>query len=134
MSAFSQVEVSYFPFQSLLSLSTDTEKRVFADYKIETNTFLSNLNMEISPMVNVRRKERVNGYLGAGISFNPFNGYSDLPILNGYFAAFGVRIKPLKTLKSVHLIFELSPYFNKEWTGGNLRSRLGVGWNFRKEK
>ena len=127
---YSQIAVGYHPFQSILSVSSNTEKSFWLDYKLETNTLFSNLNMEFSPKYNLHTSERVNYYLGAGISINPLNGASDLPITNGYFLDCGARIKPLTENKNVQIIFEFSPYFNREFSGGSLRTRLGIGYNF----
>jgi len=129
-SVSSQIALGYHPFQSILSVSSNTEKSFWLDYKLETNTLFSNLNMEFSPKYNLHTSERVNYYLGAGISINPLNGASDLPITNGYFLDCGARIKPLTENKNVQIIFEFSPYFNREFSGGSLRTRLGIGYNF----
>lgn len=128
-----QVAVSYFPFESLLSVSSNTEKLLWADYKLETNSFFSNLNMEISPKINFKRGEWVNYYTGIGIAFNPVNAFSDLTVMNGYFLDFGARIKPLAQCRNVQVVFELSPYTSKDFKGGNLRARLGLAWNFNKK-
>ena len=109
------------------------ENAVWLDYKLETNSFSSNLNMEISPKWNFKRKESVNYYFGAGIAFNPiYYAFSNLPVVNGSFLDFGARIKPLKQLKNFQLVFELSPYVNADFAGGNIRSKLGLAWNFGK--
>ena len=129
-----QVAISYFPFESLLSVSSNTEKLLWVDYKLATNSFFSNLNMEISPKINIKRSEWVNYYTGIGIAFNPVNAFSDLAVTNGYFLDFGARIKPLAKCRNVQVIFELSPYINKSFKSGNLRSRLGVAWNFNKKR
>jgi hypothetical protein len=126
-----QVAISYFPFQSILSISTNTEKRLFADFKVETNNFISNLNIELSPKVNFKRLEYANYYTGIGISINPTNSYSDLPITNGYFIDFGIRAIPIKTLSNFQVVFEISPYINKDFDGGTIRTRLGFAWNFK---
>lgn len=125
-----QVSVGYFPFQSFLSISSNSDKRIWAEYKIQTNTFASNLNMEISPKYNWMMKKSHSYYIGPGLSFNPFNPTSDLSLVNGYFIDFGTRIKPIEKIQKLNLVFELSPYANKEFTGGNLRARLGISWNF----
>ncbi len=127
---FSQVAISYLPFQSILSISTNTEKLLFVDYKIETNNYISNLNMEFSPKFNFKRTEWINYYVGAGVSFNPANLYADLPITNGYFIDFGIRAKPLIKIRSLQIVFEISPYVNKEIASGNIRTRIGLAWNF----
>ncbi len=130
---FAQVAVSYFPFQSILSVSTNTDKRLFADFKIETNNFISNFNMEFSSKFNMKRLEKVNYYTGIGISINPVNSYANLPITNGYFIDFGVRAKPFEQFNNLQIVFEISPYVNKEINGGNLRTRIGIAWNFRRK-
>lgn len=129
-----QVAVSYFPFQSILAISTNTEQRLFADFKIETNTFVSNFNLEFSPKVALKRSEGINYYFGPGISVNPANSYANLPVANGYFVDFGMRAKPSKKYQNLQVVFEISPYVNREISGGNLRTRLGVAWNFERKK
>lgn len=130
LKAKSQIAVSYVPFQSLLGISTNTDKLLWLDYKIETNTFASNLNMEFSPKINFSRKELVNYYFGPGISFNPVYFSSDLSVTNGYFIDFGARAKPFTKYKSIQILFELSPYINYKFGSGNIRTRLGVSYNF----
>ncbi|MCX6272183.1 MAG: hypothetical protein NTU44_13380 [Bacteroidetes bacterium] len=129
-----QVAISYYPFQSVLAISTNTEKVLWIDYRIETNTFFTNLNMEISPMWNISRTELVNYYLGPGISFNPAYMEDQNSIINGYFADLGIRIKPLKTDRRWQLVLELSPYLNREGNGGNLRSKTGISYNLARNK
>lgn len=126
----SQVSVGYFPFRSLLSVTSDSEDLFFADLKLETNTFVSNLNMELSPKWNFSRSERVNYYAGVGIAFNIAYAFSDLTVINGAFLDFGARIKPFPKTRNFQVVFEISPYANKEFSGGNLRTRLGLAWNF----
>lgn len=133
-SGLSQVAVSYFPFQSILSLSSNTEKRVWADYKLETNSFSSNLNMEFSPKINLKRTEWVNYYLGAGISINPANNEAGSSLLNGSFIDIGARIKPWAKARNFQIVFEISPYANRLFSNGNIRTRLGAAWNFTKKK
>ncbi len=127
---FAQIAISYFPFQSILSVSTNTDKRLFADFKIETNNFVSNFNMEFSPKFNLKSLEKVNYYTGIGISINPVNSFANLPITNGYFIDFGMRAKPFEKLNNLQVVFEISPYVNREMNGGNLRTRIGTAWNF----
>jgi hypothetical protein len=127
---FAQVAISYFPFQSILSVSSNTDKRLFADFKIETNNFVSNLNMEFSPKFNLKSLEKVKYYTGIGISINPVNSFANLPITNGYFIDFGMRAKPFEKLNNLQVVFEISPYVNQEMNGGNLRTRIGIAWNF----
>ena len=127
---FGQVAVSYYPFQSVLSVSTDTEKMCWADLRAETNTFFSNINLECNAMVNIKRTDWVNYYVGAGINMNPFYGKEDLPFVNGYTLNTGVRVKPIQKHKNLQVILELSPYANRYFDGGLLRTMLGIAYNF----
>lgn len=126
----SQICISYFPFQSVLSISTNTNKRLWLDFKTETNTFASNLNMEISPKVNYKINNYSFYYLGMGSGFNPSRIGTESGWINGYFVDWGIRFKPLKKEQRFQLAFELSPYINKTFSGGNLRTKLGIAWNF----
>lgn len=125
-----QVAIGYFPFQSVLAVSSNTERLVWGDFKIETNTFSTNMNIELSPKFNIKRTNWVNYSIGGGISFNFANSFMDLSPLNGYFLEFGMRGKPIAKCKNFQVVFEISPYANKQLTGGNLRTRLGIAWNF----
>lgn len=125
-----QVSVGYYPFQSILSVTTNTEKVIWADFRVETNTFFSNINMEVSPMWNFKRTDWVNYYTGVGVNFNPVNVFQDLPFINGYTLDFGARIKPIQKYKNIQLLFEISPYINQEFTSGNIRTLLGVAYNW----
>lgn len=129
---YSQVSIGYCPFESMLAISSNTDKLIWADYKLETNSFISNLNMEISPKVNFKRGGWVNYYTGIGIGLNPVNSFSGHTATNGYFLDFGARIKPLANHRNLNIVFEISPYVNKEFKSGNLRTRLGVAWNFKR--
>lgn len=129
----SQIAISYYPIQSILSLSSNTERLVWADYKVETNTFILNLNMEVSPKINVKRTTLANYYVGPGFGFNATNAVQDLPLINGYFIDIGTRIKPISKCRNVQIVFEISPYINYELGGGNLRTRLGIAYNFNRK-
>lgn len=125
-----QISLGYYPFQSILSVTTNTEKAVWGDLRVETNTFFSNINMEFSPKWNFKRTDWVNYYTGIGVNINPVNPFQALPLINGYTFGFGARIKPIQKYKNVQLMFEISPYVNQEFTSGNLRSLLGVAYNW----
>ncbi len=129
-----QIAFTYHPIQSIFSISSNTEKLIFCEYKIETNTFASNMNMELSTKINVKKTDWVNYYVGPGISFNPAYSFVNLSIFNGYLLDVGARIKPIQKYKNIQLVFELSPYINREFNGGNLRTRLGVAYNFASKK
>ncbi|OFY50914.1 MAG: hypothetical protein A2W85_04705 [Bacteroidetes bacterium GWF2_41_31] len=80
-------------------------------------------------MVNLKRTDWVNYYSGLGINVNPFYGIEDLPFTNGTVLCAGVRIKPIQKHKNLQVAFELSPYFNKYFDGGMVRTLLGISYN-----
>jgi hypothetical protein len=132
--SYSQVAVSYYPFNSWIAVSSSTEKLLWADFRIETNTFITNLNSELSPSINLRRGEIANYYLGAGANFNLLNSYYNLNILNGYFVTVGSRVKPFQKVRNFSFVFEISPYVNKDFNSGLLRTNLGLSFLFGKLK
>lgn len=125
-----QLSIGYFPFQSIVSITTNTEKKLWLDYKVETNTFFTNMNMELSAKYNFKKNKQFNLYVAPGFVFNFANPSTGSPLASGYFIDFGSRIKPLEKNNHVQLIFELSPYVNYEFKSGNLRSRLGIAYQF----
>jgi hypothetical protein len=126
---YSQIAVSYYPFQSILSVSSNADKLLWADFRLEANTFFSNINLELDGMINLKRTEMINYYSGIGINVNPFYTVEGLEFVNGFTFNFGVQIKPLQKHKKFHIIFEVGPYFNKYFDGGTFRTLLGVSYN-----
>lgn len=125
-----QIGLAYYPFQSVIALNSDCEKILWADLRMETNTFISNINLELNANYNFKKSDWVNYYTGIGINLNPFYALEDLPATNGYLLHFGTRIKPFQKMKNIQIAFEISPYFNPDFDGGQIRSQLGLAYNF----
>lgn len=125
-----QLNLSYYPTQSIVALGSNPDRLLWADLRFETNTFFSNLNTEFDAMINLKRGERFNVYSGLGINVNPFYGMEDLPFTNGFLLHTGLRFKPLPKHQKLHIMFELSPYVNQYFDGGIVRTMLGVGYCF----
>lgn len=90
--------------------------------------------MEFSSKFNYKITDNISYYSGIDISINPVNSFANLPITNGYFIDFGMRAKPIERLDNFQVVFEISPYVNRDIDGGNLRTRLGIAWNFTRPK
>lgn len=133
-SAVAQVSVTYFPFQSVLGVASNTERRLWGGVTAQTNTFLSNVSLELQGMANLKRGEWVNYYVGLGVNANPVPAWNDLPLVNGYTFTAGARIKPLAPYRNVQVVFELTPYANAHFDGGYVRTMLGVAYNFRRRE
>ncbi|RZM11656.1 MAG: hypothetical protein EOO88_46585 [Pedobacter sp.] len=132
-SAFGQASVAYYPFNNLITVSTNADRAFWADARVQTNTVFGSLSTTICPMVNVARKAQVNYYTGLGVRFNALNGIDDRDILEGYSLHVGVRIKPLIMIPNLRVAFELAPYSRKDFKTGNLQSFLGIVYQFAKK-
>ena len=126
---YSQIAISYYPIQSVLSVSSNPDKLLWADLKMETNTFFSNINLEFDVMINIKRTDWVNYYTGLGINLNPTSGLEDLDYTNGYVIPIGARIKPIQKHTKFQVVFEIAPYFSPEFDGGMVRTLLGISYN-----
>lgn len=128
-----QISIGYYPFQSEISITTNSEKLIWGDCRIATNTFYGNITTEPVLMVNVKRTELANFYGGIGMNLNFFNAANNISIINGYNLHFGIRVKPINNIRKLHIIFEISPYMNRNFDGGILRTRLGLAYQFGKK-
>ncbi len=130
--AMADFSIGYLPVnRSMLQATTNPQRVIFGDIRLQTNSFVSNTNIELAPFVNLRRKQNLNIYLGPGISLNPFNNYAGSSAINGYFLTAGARIMPF-TNKQIAFVFEISPYVNSDFNSGMIRTNLGVAYTFRK--
>ena len=134
LSGKAQIALTYYPFNNVFSVSSNTEKQVWADLRMETNTFYGNMAVEPHFMFNWKRTDRVNYHVGLGFNFSLFQEDSEADVFNGYSIDFGARIKPIQKHRNVQVVFELSPYINKYFDGGLFRALLGVAYNFGKKK
>ena len=130
-----QISIGYFPFQSEILIATNSERLIWGDFRVATNPFYGHITTEPVLMVNVKRAEWANFYGGIGTNLNFFNAASNISVVNGYSVHLGTRAKPLKRLTRLHVIFEISPYVNRNFDGGLLRTRIGLAYLFlRREK
>ncbi len=126
-----QLALGYFPFNySQVQLTTNPDRLVFGDLRMETNSFITNLNIELAPMFNLLRREEFNFYAGGGVNLNPL--YQEGSVVGGYFMTTGVRWMPLSQMRALGFIFELSPLLYDSFYGAQLRSFLGVSYHFGK--
>jgi len=130
----SQAAISYYPITSYIGISTNPDRRIWGDYRLQTNTFVGFSNMEFCPKVNVKRTEVVKVYVGAGVNVNGFYGAYDSRYINGYLLCSGVMVSPFRTARGFNFIFEISPYVNYAFSDGIIRTTLGVGWHFKTKK
>ncbi|MCP9754369.1 hypothetical protein EGI26_04210 [Lacihabitans sp. CCS-44] len=122
--------VVYYPFNSILGLSTNPSKAIWLDVKFQTNSYFSSLSTDISPEINLKKTPKSITYMGAGVKMNYLNAIENNNILEGYFMNFGVRLMPFEKYKKIQLAFEVSPYAGRKFDIGVFRTHFGIGYNF----
>ncbi|WP_064197527.1 MULTISPECIES: hypothetical protein [Emticicia] len=129
---------TYYPFNSVFSIATNPSKAVWADFRFQMNSYFSSLSTEVSPMFNLNKSERAKFYIGAGVKANFLNALnpdaSKQSPLEGYCLNAGVRTSPVQKLPRLQVVFELSPYANKNFDLGVFRANLGLGYVLGKKK
>jgi hypothetical protein len=132
LTAFGQASVAYYPFNSVVSVSTNADRAAWLDARIQTNTVFGSLSTTLCPMVNVVRRQNVNYYTGVGIRFNALNALDNRDILEGYSLHGGVRAQ-IPFFPALRVAFELAPYARKDFKVGIMQSYLGLVYQFSKK-
>jgi hypothetical protein len=123
--------VAYYPFNSILSVSTNPELKVWADFRFQTNSYFSSLSTEIAPAINLNKNPKGRYYLGGGVRINYLAALQgDTKMLEGYFFNLGVRSAPFEKIPQIQIAFEVSPYVARNFESGLFRTRLGLAYNF----
>ncbi|MCE7068106.1 hypothetical protein [Dyadobacter sp. CY326] len=133
-----QASVGYYPWSSLLTISTNSKKVVWLDARFQTNSLFSSLSVDLLPMINLKRGEVVQWYLGGGLRLNPLyriaDADADLITIDGYSVNFGARISPLPQNRRFQIAVELNPYVKDDFASGVLKSHFGLVYIFGKRK
>lgn len=127
--AYSQT-VTYYPWNSLLEISTDPQRTLWLQFRIQGNSVFSSMNTEIAPMITFKKNDKSVFYFGPGVQINLLNKLNDKETLNGYFLNVGSRVYPFEKAPNVGIAFELSPYANKDFDIGTWRYLFGVSYSF----
>ena len=133
-----QGSVGYYPWSNLLSVSTNPRNIFWVDGRFQTNSLFSSLSVDILPMINLKRGEITQWYIGGGVRLNPLyriaDSKADLVTVDGYSLNVGVRIKPLPQNRNIQLALELNPYVKDKFDSGVLKSHFGVVYVFTRKK
>jgi hypothetical protein len=62
-----QASVGYYPWSSLLTVSTNAKKAIWLDTRLQTNSLFSSLSIDLLPMINLKRGEVAQWYIGGGL-------------------------------------------------------------------
>lgn len=133
-----QATVGYYPWSNLLTVSTNAKKAIWLDTRLQTNSLFSSLSIDLLPMINLKRGEVVQWYIGGGLRLNPLyriaDADADLITIDGYSVNLGVRIAPLPMNRRIMLALELNPYVKDKFDSGVLKSHFGIVYAFGKKK
>ncbi|AQG77996.1 hypothetical protein [Spirosoma montaniterrae] len=133
MSAFGQASVAYYPFNNVISVSTNPNRAFWLDTRLQTNTTFGSLATTLCPLVNVSRKTQYNVYTGLGVRFNALNSIDNRDILEGYSLHVGVRVQ-VPFVPGLRAAVELAPYSRKDFKIGAFQSLLGLTYQFKKKE
>ncbi len=134
LSVFGQASVAYYPFNSLFSVSTNPNRLLWLDARVQTNTLFGSLSTTLAPMVNISRQRSASYYAGLGVRVNALNTLVNEQVLEGYSLHAGVRVAPIASLPNLRLAFEVSPFSRYNFKSGILYSYLGVAYQFGKKE
>ncbi|MCF0071440.1 hypothetical protein LZD49_13240 [Dyadobacter sp. CY261] len=133
-----QASVGYYPWSSLLTVSTNAKRAIWLDTRMQTNSLFSSLSIDLLPMINLKRGEIAQWYIGGGLRLNPLyriaDSDADLITIDGYSVNVGVRISPLPMNRRIMLALELNPYVKDKFDSGVLKSHFGIVYAFGKKK
>jgi hypothetical protein len=133
---FAQVSVGYYPWSSLITVSSNPARAIWFDARFQTNSLFSSLSVDLLPMINLKRGEVVQVYLGGGVRLNPLYRIADpeanLITIDGYSMNLGVRIAPLPKNRQIQVALELNPFVKREFASGVLKSHFGLVYVFKK--
>ncbi len=132
-SAFGQASVAYYPFNNVISVSTNPNRALWLDARLQTNTPFGSLATTLCPLVNVARKAQYNVYTGLGVRFNALNSLDNRDIFEGYSLHVGVRVQ-VPFVPGLRAAVELAPYSRRDFKIGSFQSLLGVAYQFKKKE
>ena len=120
--------VGYYPWNGLLTISTNPNRVVWGDVRLQTNTLFGSLSTELLPMINLKQTELTQVYAGGGVRFNFIGRIAGQTknLVEGYSLNVGVRVKPFKENRNVQIAFELAPFVERKFDSGVLKSNFGV--------
>jgi hypothetical protein len=127
--AFSQ-GFAYYPFSSVFSFSSNPTRTIWVDSRFQTNSYFSSLSTEVALMANFNDNPKARFYGGLSSRFNFLVLVNDYraEVLEGYGLHAGIRSEPFAKLPRLQLAFEISPYVQKDFEIGLMRSYLGIAY------
>lgn len=129
-----QVAIGYYPFPySQVEVSSNPEKLLFGNLRMQTNTFIGSAFTNLTINFNIKRSDAWNIYSLAGTRMSPFDASAFGTIIDGYFLGAGLRLKPFKGIRNLAFTMDLAAYTNEIFSTGRFNSNFGISWHFNKK-
>lgn len=127
--------VGYYPWNGLISVSTNPAKVFWLDARLQTNTLFGSLSTEVLPLFNFKQTSAAQFYAGGGVRFNFIGVLANQTknVVEGYSLNIGTRVSPFKTVPQVKIALEIAPYVERKFESGILKSNFGVIYTFGKK-
>jgi len=127
--------VGYYPWNGLLSISTNPAKVVWLDVRLQTNTLFGSLSTEVLPLFTFKRTSVAQFYAGGGVRFNFIGVLANQSknVIEGYSLNIGTRLSPFKSVPQVSVALEVAPYVERKFESGILKSNFGLIYTFGKK-
>ena len=126
--------VGYYPWNGLITVSTNPKKVVWLDARLQTNTLFGSLSTEVLPLFTFERTQAAQFYVGGGVRFNFIGVLANQTknVVEGYSLNTGTRVAPFKSVPQVGVALEIAPYVNRKFDSGILKSNFGLIYTFGK--
>jgi hypothetical protein len=134
-SALAQAQsVGYYPWNGLLSISTNPTRTIWGDARFQTNTLFGSLSTELLLLANVKQTETTQFYAGGGVRFNFVGKLAGQTsrLVEGYSLNVGTRLKPFRQHRNIQIAFELAPFVERTFKSGVMKSNFGVVYVWKK--
>ncbi len=127
--------ISYYPFNSQLAISSNPTNVLFIEGRMQMNSATSAITTEMGPMITFHKSSNALYYFGGGVNIGwASNILNNSSILKGYYGSIGVRAFPFEKLPKVGINFEVTPFTDTKVETGLMRAWLGLSYHFGKNK
>jgi hypothetical protein len=125
--------ISYYPFNSQLAISSNPTNAIFFEARMQMNSATSAITTETGPMITLHKSANASYYFGGGVNVSwAANVLNNSSILKGYYGSLGVRVFPFEKAPKFGINFEITPYTDTKIETGLLRAWLGLSYHFGK--
>ncbi|SHL48105.1 hypothetical protein [Flavobacterium xanthum] len=128
LTGHSQIAITGFSNYAM-GINTNKNKDISVELKVFTNYYFVEMPIEANVFYNFETKEYHRFSVGLGVNLSPFRGFDEI---NSFVLPATLEIFPIKNLKKIALLLELTPVFRIE-DNAVLRGLIGIRYTFDKK-